>query len=72
MLPPDQREVHTVTVYVSADISTNMKTELIDLAPKRVIFNPGSENPTLASELQKSGIAVEEACTLVLLSTAQF
>ena len=39
---------------------------------KRVIFNPGTENPTLADDLKKTGIEVINACTLVMLSTNQF
>jgi hypothetical protein len=37
-----------------------------------VIFNPGAENTALVAELEKAGIACEEACTLVLLNTGQF
>jgi len=64
--------VHTVTVYVSANISNEIKNELIQMRPDRVIFNPGSENPSLQAELAKACIPVMEACTLVLLSTEQF
>jgi predicted CoA-binding protein len=72
MLPPDQRDIDTVTVYVAEEISNRMQEELLGLAPRRVIFNPGAENPGLAAVLQKSGIKVENACTLVLLSINQF
>ena len=40
--------------------------------PKRVIFNPGTENPIFAQKLQEKGIPWENACTLVLLSTNQY
>jgi hypothetical protein len=42
------------------------------LQPKRVIFNPGTENPELMKQLAAEGIEVEEACTLVMLHTGQF
>jgi hypothetical protein len=45
---------------------------LAQLKPKRVIFNPGTENPDLYAEIEKLHIQVEEACTLVLLHTHQF
>lgn len=45
---------------------------LIALAPRRVIFNPGSEDETLAEQLREQGIACENACTLVLLRSRQF
>lgn len=64
--------IHTLTMYVNEDISNQLKQEILDLAPKRVIFNPGSENFSLAKELQQAGIETMEACTLVLLSTDQF
>ncbi len=64
--------VHTLTMYVGAAISSGLSEAIIKLAPKRVIFNPGSENPTLQTALEAKGMEVEEACTLVLLSTGQF
>ena len=54
------------------DISSKAASEILALKPKRVIFNPGTENPALEAELVAAGIAAERACTLVLLSTGQF
>ena len=67
-----QGQVDTVTMYVSPQHSANLLPGLLRLKPKRVIFNPGAENPVLERELEKAGIAVEEACTLVLLRTGQY
>lgn len=64
--------VDTVTLYVNAATSSAMAAELIALKPRRVIFNPGTENPLLATQLSQAGIAYEKACTLVLLRTGQF
>ena len=64
--------VDTVTLYVGPAISLTLKDKLIALNPKRVIFNPGTENAPLQSTLTSAGIACEEACTLVLLHTGQF
>ncbi|WFB36536.1 CoA-binding protein [Kiritimatiellota bacterium B12222] len=64
--------VDTVTVYMNAQRSSGVEQDLLDLKPRRVIFNPGAENPELASTLEEQGIAVEEACTLILLRTDQF
>ena len=69
---PEAHSVHTVTVYVNAERSSKAKAELFRLSPQRVIFNPGAENPALMQELQRAGIQVETACTLVLLHTSQF
>ena len=65
-------KVHTVSVYVNAAISTPLEKDFLALRPDRIIFNPGAENPGLAQSLQKAGIRVENACTLVLLQTDQF
>ena len=67
-----KEEVDTISVYVNKNISLPMKDEIIKLKPRRVIFNPGAENRSLAAELDKQGIQTVEACTLVLLKTGQF
>ena len=64
--------IDTLTVYVNPQHSTSLSNSIISLAPKRVIFNPGSENPDLQKKLLDKGIEVLEACTLVMLNTEQF
>ncbi len=64
--------VDTITVYVNPEISTKIVQDLVNTKAKRVIFNPGSENPGIYEELKKHGIESEEACTLVLLRTGQY
>ena len=68
-LPPGQ---HTLTVYVSAQVSHAIADEVIDYGFKRVVFNPGSENPALMRRLADAGVEVVPACTLVMLSTGEF
>lgn len=65
-------DVDTVTMYVGPAISAGLTDKLTALKPKRVIFNPGSENPELEDSLSKADIEPQEACTLVLLATGQF
>lgn len=64
--------IDTLTMYVGPDISSKLIEKIIRLKPRRVIFNPGSENPGLEQELTRQEILVVEACTLVLLATNQF
>ena len=64
--------IDTVTLYVRPSISEPLAQDLINLHPRRVIFNPGTESNSLAQMLTTEGIEVQEACTLVLLSTGQF
>jgi predicted CoA-binding protein len=65
-------DVHTLTMYVGAAKSAGLAPDILKLNPKRVIFNPGSENPELQKTLAAAGVEVKEACTLVLLRTGQF
>jgi len=67
-----QVTVDTVTLYVGPTISARLGEELVALAPRRVIFNPGAENEALRVELSAHGIETIEGCTLVLLQTGQF
>ena len=65
-------QIDTVTVYVGAERQEQAICEIIAARPERVIFNPGAENPAVYDRLKAAGIAVVEACTLVLLRTGQF
>jgi len=65
-------EVDTVTLYLSPKNQDSVKDYIFKLNPKRVIFNPGTENPEFENELNEKGISTEEACTLVLLQTNQY
>lgn len=64
--------IDTLTMYVSEQISAGEFDRIVTLKPRRVIFNPGSENNDLASKLTEVGIEIVEACTLVMLRTNQF
>jgi len=65
-------ELHTITLYIGPHNQAQYYGAIIGLRPKRVIFNPGTENPEFYALLKENGIAVEVACTLVLLATGQF
>ncbi len=64
--------IDTLTMYVNSKISDEKLDEILELKPRRVIFNPGAENPELAEKLRENDIEVVEACTLVMLRTGQF
>jgi predicted CoA-binding protein len=69
---PNNTKIDTLTLYVSPAVSAELAYDIIQLNPKRVIFNPGTENPELMQSLLAAGIPTEQACTLVLLRTGQF
>jgi len=62
----------TVTLYLNPKRQEEYYDYLLELKPRRVIFNPGTENMELISLLQENGIETEVACTLVLLSMNQY
>ena len=65
-------DIDTVTLYIGAKHQLDYYHYIVSLQPKRVIFNPGTENPELYTILKENNIEVEVACTLVLLSTNQY
>ena len=64
--------IHTITLYLNKIHQLSYYQYIIDLKPKRVIFNPGTENIELEKLLTKHNIKFEKACTLVLLSIGEF
>ena len=65
-------DVDTVTMYLNNKHQQEYHDYILALKPKRIIFNPGAENPELEKLAEEHGIKTMEACTLVLLSTGQF
>jgi hypothetical protein len=66
------KDVHTVTLYINPTHQKEYYERIISLRPRRVIFNPGTENPEFYALLKQEGIIAEVACTLVLLATEQY
>ena len=69
---PEFRKINTITLYIRPELQEEMYDYIIDIKPKRIIFNPGTENPELAKMAKERGVETENACTLVLLSTDSF
>jgi predicted CoA-binding protein len=65
-------DIDTVTLYINPAHQKEYYDYIISLSPKRLIFNPGSENSELYNLAKEHNIQPQEACTLVLLSTGQF
>ena len=68
----DFEDVDTVTLYISDKFQPEYYEYVVSLNPRRVIFNPGTENPEFEKLLVQNDIHVEEACTLVLLKSGQY
>lgn len=69
---PVIEQIDTVTLYLNPANQVPYYDYIMSLKPKRIIFNPGTENPALEALAEKNGIRTMEACTLVMLSTGQF
>lgn len=65
-------DIDTVTLYVGPKNQADYYPYILDLKPRRVIFNPGTENSELINLLEKNDIQTEEACTLVLLAVDDY
>jgi predicted CoA-binding protein len=72
--PPEHiyDDIDTITVYVGPQNQSSYTDYILKTKPKRVIFNPGAENPDFAAQLQEQGVETIEACTLVMLNTGQY
>lgn len=69
---PQQGTVDTVTLYLNPVNQRDWEDRILALRPKRVIFNPGTENDTFADRLRHAGIEVVEGCTLVMLAARTY
>lgn len=69
---PELQDIDTVTLYVGLQNQQVYYEYIRDLNPKRVIFNPGAENPDFARQLISTGIEPINACTLVMLSVGTY
>lgn len=69
---PLEEEVDTVTMYVGTRNQKPLYDYILNLNPKRIIFNPGTENPELEQMAEEKGIETIEGCTLVMLSVGLY
>jgi uncharacterized protein len=69
---PNFEGIDTVTMYVGPKNQPTLYDYILKQNPRRIIFNPGAENPEFEQMAKDKGVEVEEACTLVLLATGQF
>lgn len=65
-------DIDTITLYIGKKHQAEWYEYIITTNPKRILFNPGTENEELVALAKENGIKTEEACTLVLLGTGQY
>jgi len=66
------KNIDTITLYLNPKNQRDYYNYIVEAQPKRVVFNPGTENPELYQLLELNNIKVDVACTLVLLATNQY
>lgn len=69
---PGFDELDTVAMYVGPARQSVLIDYILSLDPKRIIFNPGTENSELESKARSQGIEVMQHCTLVMLNEGIF
>ena len=69
---PQAEEIDTITLYLNPERQKEYYDYILGLQPKRIIFNPGTENFELVRLAKEQGIETEFACTLVMLSVGQY
>jgi len=65
-------DIDTITLYVGPQNQPPLYDYILKTHPKRIIFNPGTENSELRRMANENGIKTDYACTLVLLSIGQY
>jgi len=69
---PKIKNIDTITLYLNPENQKEYYNYIIGLNPKRIIFNPGSENQELIELAMKSNIEVAIACTLIMLNSHKY
>ncbi|MFC2096336.1 CoA-binding protein [Bacteroidota bacterium] len=69
---PKLNDIHTITLYLNPENQKGYYNYIIELNPKRIIFNPGAENQELIELAMKNNIEVSIACTLIMLNTNKY
>ena len=69
---PEFNDIHTVTMYIGKARQPEYYKYLLGLKPKRIIFNPGTENDEFRALAEKNGIETIEFCTLIMLGNGSF
>lgn len=65
-------DIDTITLYLNPQNQVEYYDYILGLKPKRIIFNPGTENDDLIEMAEKNNIEPFIGCTLVMLSTGQY
>ncbi len=68
----DIQGVHTITLYIGPGRQNEYYEYILHLNPKRIVFNPGTENLELIEMAQQQDIECIEDCTLMMLDSGRY
>ena len=69
---PKIRDVHTVTMYIGPQNQPEWYDYILSLNPKRIVFNPGTENDVFQNMAKEQQVEIVEGCTLVMLGVGTY
>lgn len=69
---PALTDIDTITLYIGPQNQPEWYEYLLNLKPRRIIFNPGTENETFEKLAEDQNVEVVQGCTLVMLRSNQF
>ncbi len=69
---PKLENVHTITLYMRPENQKEWYDYFLSLSPKRIVFNPGTENSELSEIARDKGIEVVYDCTLQMVRRDDF
>lgn len=70
--PRPFNDIHTILIYLNTENQKAYYKYMLGLNPKRIIFNPGAENPEFAAMAEKSKIEVVNDCSVVMINTDKY
>jgi predicted CoA-binding protein len=69
---PTINDVHTVTMYIGPKNQPEWYDYILSLNPKRIVFNPGTENEAFENMARQQNVEIVEGCTLVMLGVGTY
>jgi uncharacterized protein len=69
---PVLKDIHTIALYIGPKGQLSVYHYILSLNPKRIIFNPGTENPELMKRASDKGINVVYGCSIEMLNSAKY
>ena len=59
--------IDIVSLYLPPEIGEKVADEIIEVKPKKVILNPGTESEAIVRKFLDAGIEVKEECSIVAI-----